>query len=606
MNKRLFSLILCLVFVFTSIVASAAVFPDVSSTKYSWAYEQIEEMAAKKIIAGFEDSTFRPENSVTRVDSLLLVSRIAGASEGSLSEFVDAAYESNYADVNVLGYTAYERNLAYLLYKGIYTPAELRNFIGNKLGSTPLKRYEAAIIITKIAGGEATAKANTMPVLSYEDSSSIPATAKSYVEFCETTGLMQGMEDNKFNPNFEVTRAQMAVMLHRAMEYLGTTHSTGTVTDVNKITNAVTYTDASGIAKTVNVLSDTPLRIDGNIASNINDVAAYFKVNVVANKGNVALVEFLTRIPDETISGIYSGSVSSSNVKKITVKSPDGSDSQVVALADDCTITINGVSSTFAQLQKDCYIQVTVKDGKGASVVAENKTKTVSGIIKSFTYGDPSQIIVTLSNNEAASYSMAKTVSVKRNGSNATAAELMVGDRVNITLTYNQISAVTATSATKTVEGTIKEIVISSNPTMTLTTSSGDLECALTTAGLEVTVNGEASDVYGLRLGYSAKVKMESTTITKIEVSSVATPDTLNVVGVVEFVDTNYYLIQLTETSTGNSRQVFVKKNATIIDGETQKSKTLSSIKEGSLITAVITSNGFTSEAISIVILPKE
>ena len=86
MNKRLFSLILCLVFVFTSIVASAAVFPDVSETKYSWAYKQIEDMASKKIIAGFEDSTFRPENAVTRVDALLLVSRIAGASESSLSE----------------------------------------------------------------------------------------------------------------------------------------------------------------------------------------------------------------------------------------------------------------------------------------------------------------------------------------------------------------------------------------------------------------------------------------------------------------------------------------------------------------------------------------
>ena len=486
MNKRFFSIVLCFVLAFTAVAASAASFPDVSSTKYSWAYEQIEQMANKKIIAGFEDGTFRPENSVTRVDSLLLVSRIAGASESSLSEFVDAAYEAHYADVNVLGYTAYEKNLAYLLYKGIYTSSELRNFVGNKLGSTPLKRYEAAIILTKIAGGEATAKANTMPVLSYEDSSSIPATAKSYVEFCETTGLMQGMEDNKFNPSFEVTRAQMAVMLHRAMEYLGTTHSIGTVTDVNKITNSVTYADASGVSKTVNILSDTPLRLDGELAANIDSVAPGFKINVVSNKSNVSVVEFLTHIPDEEISGIYSGSSSSTTVKRITVKSPDGSKSQVITLADDCTITINGVSSTYSQLQKECYISVTVKNGKGIKVVAENKSKTVSGIIKSFTYGDPSQIVITLSNNTTQSFEMAKTVSVRRNNSNATAVDLMVGDRVNLTLTYNQISSVSATSSTKTVEGTIKEIVISATPTIKINTSSGVLECALDTSGLEV------------------------------------------------------------------------------------------------------------------------
>ena len=83
MNKRFLSILLCALMVFTAFAASAASFPDVDSQKYSWAYEQIQEMASKKIIAGFEDGTFRPENSVTRVDSLLLVSRIIGASEGS-------------------------------------------------------------------------------------------------------------------------------------------------------------------------------------------------------------------------------------------------------------------------------------------------------------------------------------------------------------------------------------------------------------------------------------------------------------------------------------------------------------------------------------------
>ena len=91
-----------------------------------------------------------------------------------------------------------------------------------------------------------------------------------------------------------------------------------------------------------------------------------------------------------------------------------------------------------------------------------------------------------------------------------------------------------------------------------------------------------------------------------ISILPVATAETLNIVGTVEHVDVNYYFIQLTDSTTGQSRQVFVKKNATIIDGETQKSKTLSSIKEGSLVTAVVSSNGFTSEAISIVILPNK
>ncbi len=601
MNKRFLSVVLCLLMVFSAFAASAASLKDVSS---HWANKEIQDMANKKIIAGFEDGTFRPENSVTRVDSLLLVSRIIGASEGSLSSFVDAAYSANYADVNILGYAAYEKNLAYLLYKGIYTPAELRNFVGNKLGSNPLKRHEAAVILTKLVGKEAEAKANSMPVLSYADSASIPAAAKAYVEFCETSGLMQGMENNKFNPNFEVTRAQMAVMLYRAMEYMGIAHSTGTITEVNHITNSVTYTDSKGQSKQINILSDTLLRLDGVLTNNITNIENGFKINVVTHKANVAFVEFLTQIPDEEISGIYVGSTTSSNLKKISVKKADGSETNSYTLADDCVVVINGTNSAFSSLQKESFVTVTVQNSKAVMIVAENKTKSVSGIIKSFIYGDPSKLEITLSNNTTESYEMAKNVTVKRNNTNADASELMVGDRVSLTLTYNQISSVAAQSSTKTIEGTIEEIIISANPTIKINTTSGVLECALNKSGLEVNVNGEASDVYGLRLGYLATVKMESSTITKIDVSSVATPDTLNVVGVVEHVDTNYYFVQITETSTGQSRQVFVKKNATIIDGETQKSKTLASIKEGSLITAVVSSNGFTSEAISIVILP--
>ena len=107
--------------------------------------------------------------------------------------------------------------------------------------------------------------------------------------------------------------------------------------------------------------------------------------------------------------------------------------------------------------------------------------------------------------------------------------------------------------------------------------------------------------VYDLKLGYEAIVTMESSTVTKIEVNSTPPVETLNVVGTVQHVDTNYMFISL-ETTNG-TQQIFVKQNATIIDGQTQKSRTLDSIQVGSSITAVISSDGFVPEAISIVIL---
>lgn len=176
----------------------------------------------------------------------------------------------------------------------------------------------------------------------------------------------------------------------------------------------------------------------------------------------------------------------------------------------------------------------------------------------------------------------------------------MVGDKVSITLEYGIIKSISATSTIKNVTGTIQEIVISKNPTIKIETANETIECAMLST-LDITINGEACDVYALRLGYQAKVTMESSTVTKIEVTSSPAVETLNVVGTVKYVDTNYMFITL-ETADGE-QQIFVKKNANIMDSQTQKAKTLSAIKAGSTITAVISSDGFVPEAISIVVL---
>ena len=299
------------------------------------------------------------------------MSRILGASETALSDFITASYNANYGDVSALGYQAYGKNLAYLLYKGVYNLSELKNFVGNGMGSQPLKRYEAAMMLTKLVGKEAEAKNNAMPILSYDDSSDIPAIAKAYVEFCETSGLMQGMEDNRFNPDFEVTRAQIAVMLYRAMEYMGTEHSTGIISSIDYNTNIITYIDKYGVSKQVSAMSGARLSLDGRTIGDISGVKNNYKINVVTNKSNVVFVEFLTYVPTPEVT---------------------------------------------------------------------------------------------------------------------------------------------------TVEGVIKEIVISENPSIRVETASGMINCALNTKDVAITLNGAVCDIYGLRLGYTATVEMENSTVKTVAV----------------------------------------------------------------------------------------
>jgi len=608
MKKRLVSIILCLILVLAHASALASPFADVDPVKYSWADKQITEMASLGIISGYDPKTFGPEDEVKRVDALLLVSRIAGSVAEGEEEYLQMAYDEYSQTVSTLGYSAYEKTLSYLLYKGVYTESELTNFLKAKAGDTPLKRYEAAMILVKLLGAEEEVKMNTMPVLEFDDSATIPASAKAYVEYCYEHGLMVGITESEFSPNTSVTRAQMAVLLKKAMDKLNLTYSRGIVLDVNDVTDTVKYNDSNSNTKTINVtLGEIPFKLNGGDLKVLKDLKAGDKITAVYSNSELVFIEAATVVPDQLITGIYSGNASTTSTKKIKLRHDlTSSDTTEYILAPDCTILLKNEIVELDSLKSDYNLTLKIEDNRVVSIIAEEKDKTVTGIISSFVYDSPSKMEITLSNNTSAQYEFAGTVTVKRNGKESSVDQLMVGDKVTVNLVYNRIANVIATSTIKTVEGTIEEIVISTNPKITINTGSQSVECYIDASDIAITVNGEEnSDVYDLRLGDKATLTVESSTVTKIEVEAASvTVDTVNIVGTVENVDTNYLCITLT-VSDGSTQQVFVKKNASILDSATQKARTLSSIKAGDTITAVITSNGFTQEAISIVILSK-
>ncbi len=608
MKKRLVTTILCLILVLAQIQVFASPFADVDPVKYNWADAQITEMANLGIINGYDEQTFAPEDAVRRVDALLLVSRIAGSVAKGEEDYLQMAYDTYSTTVSSLNYPSYEQTLSYLIYRGIYSEAELYNFLKGGVGNNELKRHEAAVILVKLVGAEEQVKMNTMPVLSFDDSASIPAASKAYVEYCYEHELMLGMSETEFNPNTAVTRAQMAVLLKKAMDKLNLTYSRGTVLEVNTVTDSIKYTDDKGSVKTINIHTDlVPVKFNGKDIDELSDFSIGDKITAIYSDSDLIFIEGAKVVADSTVTGIYSSNISTKTVKKISLKADiTSTETQEYTLDENCEIYVNNKPAAFEDMDINSYLTMQIENNKVVHIVAEEKNKSVSGTISAFIYESPSKLQIKLADNSTVEYELAENVEVKRNGKDATVADLMVGDRVVVNLVYNNVSTVTATSTVKTVTGTIEKIVISVSPSITVNTGSASVDCAIDASAIEININGiENANVYDLRLGDKAVLTVESSTVTKIDIeSATVSVDTVNVVGTVQNVDTNYMCITLT-TSDGTTQQVFVKKNASIIDGTTQKSRTLASIKEGDTITAVITSNGFTHEAISIVILGK-
>ena len=603
MKKKIIALLICVVLLLSQV--SALAFSDV---KGHWAEETIKKMSELKIINGYDANTFGPEDPVRRVDSLLLVSRILGSSNPAQEEYQEAAYSKYFVNVNVLGYPAYEKTLAYLLYRDTFTTGDLKDFIANGAGDKALQRYEAAIILVKVMGAEKVVSLNTDPELYFDDFDQIPDYAKAYVQYCVDNGLMKGMSESIFSPNTNVTRAQMATMLNTVMEKLNFTYSSGVVSNVNTLTDAIRYIDNAGNTKVINLVGEVPAKLDGNDLTDIYSVKKDMKINVVYSENRLYAIEFASVITDSVYQGIYMGNVKSSLGNKIKYKeSITDTATLEIPLADDCTVTFNAKAMSINDLPKEASVKITVSDGKAISVEAFDSTRTVSGTIEEFTYTTPALISIKATDGTITDYELGSSVTVKKNNKDSSVSELTIGDKATLTIKYNKVSVINATSSSRNISGKITKIVISSDdPQITISNNSGSIDCSINSIKKNfITINGENCSIYDLKLGYEAVVELESSTIKSINITTVDTAvgESSSVAGTVVAVDTNFNFITIT-TMTGETKQIFVSDDTYIVDSSTTKVKKLSSIKAGDVITATVsTTDNATLVAITVVIM---
>ena len=237
MLKKALSLMLGMLLLLFVTMVSAADFSDMTSS-YSWAEEAVNTLAENGIINGYPDGTFKPGNNITKEEAISLFARALGSSE-TLNDSVVSLANVLYEDA-LDSYDTYAKEAAaYLLYKKVLSEDELSDYISSSNKSQPLKRYEAAILIAKCLGGEVWLKSNPDITLSYADASSVPAAAKGYVYFASEAKIIQGMEDNKFVPMGNVTRAQIATMIHRIFERMSYSYAKGVISQINTTSNTI-------------------------------------------------------------------------------------------------------------------------------------------------------------------------------------------------------------------------------------------------------------------------------------------------------------------------------------------------------------------------------
>lgn len=610
MKKSVFSVLALVIAVCFTVQAFAATFPDVPEDKYSWASEAIKTMSDDGIIKGYEDGSFGPERTVTKLEALVLISRILGVNDKTNSEFVKNA-EYLYEDkINSYDLPYGEKEISYLVAKGVIVTDELEDYISKTNYSIGLKRYEVAVLLTKAMDGDKKMD-SALTVLDYADASDIPSYARKYVQFVTDKGLMQGMEKDKFVPNYDVTRAQAAVVLYKLKNLTNYEFQFGTVSSVDTSSKIIKIKNSDGDTFANTVLTDTIIRKDGTEIS-IGDISVGMNAYVTYSNTSLYAIDVSDPLIDDVVYGSFVGYASNTkdgNTINIYVLGEDDTElsndnKQSYKLADNFVVTYNGSSAAISDLKSGYYVALTVKSGKVTSVAAQDKNRTVTGSISAVTASPKFKIQITTKDGDTEEYLVGNNVTISKNGSNVSGESLFIGDNVALTLTYDRVSKVVATSKTAKKSGIISEIVISNNPKITVTIDDKPVTFALTN-DVEIDINGTKGTIYDLRNGVAATLTVESDTVTKITTTT-SSATTTQITGKVESVNATLNLIQISyvDSTLGTTRSdpVYVSK-ATILDTASGKTKKIADVKTGSTVTVIGSVNTGVFVATTVVIV---
>lgn len=181
----------------------------VDMTDYDWAKDAVESLASKGIVNGKKDYFFFPGDNVSRAEFVKMTVGafgITGAADISFDDVLSDDWSYPYIAA------AAENNIIF----GI----DEKTF-GKDMTIT---RQDMAVIlfraVEKKLGKELISNVNP----EIRDFDKIANYAKTAVKNMSGFGIIKGMEDGSFLPDVYANRAEAAVMIYRAMNYIGDTY----------------------------------------------------------------------------------------------------------------------------------------------------------------------------------------------------------------------------------------------------------------------------------------------------------------------------------------------------------------------------------------------
>lgn len=170
---------------------------EFNDIKGHWSEETINSFTNQGYIDGYEDNTFRPDNSMTRAEFVKVVNKVFGYTQKGTEQFTDVNKDDwFYEDICVGIKAGYIQGKS----KDIFAPND------------NITRQEVAMILTNIMKNK---DKNLDKLNTFKDGDKTDKWAQSSVEGAIEAGYLNGYEDKTIRANSDITRAEAISMLSR-------------------------------------------------------------------------------------------------------------------------------------------------------------------------------------------------------------------------------------------------------------------------------------------------------------------------------------------------------------------------------------------------------
>ena len=176
--------------------------PKFTDIDNSWAKAAIERAVSLKLVNGYSDGSFKPNQEINRAEFTAILVRAM--------KLEAAKGEVKFTDANKIQGWAKEY-IQQAVEAGILTGYNDNTF----RPSGDITRTEAAVMVVKALGLELVSEEE----LTFTDAAKIPAYARAYVATAVKHGLVTGYSNNTFGPTKVATRADAIALALRALDY---------------------------------------------------------------------------------------------------------------------------------------------------------------------------------------------------------------------------------------------------------------------------------------------------------------------------------------------------------------------------------------------------